>query len=139
MEAMYYVRLAVAALIPMIMGFIWYSPKVFGKPWMASVGMTEEDAQKGNMALIFGISYLLSVVLAYYLATMAGYHARGEAQDLNFLHGAFHGVKSAAIIAMPVLITNSLFEQKGFTNIAINTSYWLLTIALMGGLLFAWH
>ena len=137
MDAMYFVRLAVAALIPMILGFIWYNPNVFGKAWMKSVGITDEDAPGGNMAVIFGLSYILALVLGYYLAAMAGYHDGGD--DQHFLHGAFHGVKSGAIVAMPVLITNSLFERRGFANIAINMGYWLLSFALMGGLLFAWH
>jgi hypothetical protein len=60
---------AIAATVPMIMGFIWYNPKVFGKAWMASCGLTPESAQKGfNMPLVFGLSYLLSFMLAFSLS-----------------------------------------------------------------------
>ena len=59
---------AIAALVPMIMGFIWYNPKVFGTAWMASAGLTQETAMKGfNMPLVFGLSYLLSFFLAFSL------------------------------------------------------------------------
>jgi hypothetical protein len=59
---------AIAALVPTIMGFIWYNPKVFGKAWMESCGLTMETAQKGfNMPLVFGLSLILSFILAFSL------------------------------------------------------------------------
>ena len=60
---------AIAALVPMIMGFIWYNPKVFGTAWMASAGLTPESAMKGfNMPLVFGLSYVFSFLLAFSLS-----------------------------------------------------------------------
>lgn len=60
---------AIAAIVPMIMGFIWYNPKVFGKAWLAGAGLTQESAQKGfNMPLVFGLSYVLSFILALSLS-----------------------------------------------------------------------
>jgi len=45
----------IAALVPTIIGFIWYNPKVFGTAWMASAGLTMETAMKGfNMPLYSG-------------------------------------------------------------------------------------
>jgi hypothetical protein len=55
---------AVAALIPLLIGFAWYNPKVFGKAWMASAGMTEDSMKGANMALVFGLTYLFSFFLA---------------------------------------------------------------------------
>jgi hypothetical protein len=52
----------------MIMGFIWYNPKLFGKPWMEGAGLTMETAQKDfNMPLVFGLSYVFCFFLAYSL------------------------------------------------------------------------
>ena len=47
---MNFVAIIVAALIPMIIGFIWYHPKVFGNTWMQVAGMTEEKVKTGNKA-----------------------------------------------------------------------------------------
>ncbi len=63
----------VTAFVPMILGFIWYNPAVFGKAWMASSGMTEEKIKGGNMAIIFGVSFLFSCMLALML-TRIGIH-----------------------------------------------------------------
>jgi hypothetical protein len=59
---------AIAALVPMIMGFIWYNEKLFGKAWMEGAGLTKETAMKDfNMPLVFGLSYVLSFILAFSL------------------------------------------------------------------------
>lgn len=55
--------IAIAALVPMIVGFIWYHPAVFGKAWMKAADMTEEKIKTGNMPLIFGLSFILSLIL----------------------------------------------------------------------------
>jgi len=56
--------LFVPAFIPMIMGFIWYHEKSFGKAWAAGAGMTEEKMKSGIMPLLFGIAFLFSLQLA---------------------------------------------------------------------------
>ncbi|MBL7753083.1 MAG: DUF1761 family protein, partial [Chitinophagaceae bacterium] len=34
------------AIIPLIVGFIWYNPKVMGTVWMKAAGVSPEDAKK---------------------------------------------------------------------------------------------
>jgi hypothetical protein len=126
--------IVIAALIPMIMGFIYYYPKVFGKAWMQSLGMTEADLKKGNMGVILGISLLMSVFLSFFmLVNVDGPGQEGEFD--SFKHGMFHGVLIGIMVAMPVLVTNGLFERKNLKNLAINTLYWIITIGLMGGVI----
>lgn len=54
-----------AALIPLILGFVWYNPKVFGKAWMKGADITEEKMKGANMALIFGLTFVFSLVLSF--------------------------------------------------------------------------
>lgn len=154
-----------AALIPMVMGFIWYNPKIFGKAWMTASGMTEEKAKSANMPLIFGLSFVLSFFLAFGMQFMVihQYHVFSifandptafdpgsetgvflknfmEKYGHNFRtfkHGAFHGAIGGIMIALPILGTNALFERKGFKYVAINVGYWIVTMSLMGGVLCA--
>ena len=149
-----------AAIIPLIVGFIWYNPKVFGNAWMKSAGMTEENMKGANMILIFGLCYLFGIMLATALMTIV-IHQMGLFSSLqgdetpetaaymknffdtygsrfrSFKHGALHGTISGLFIALPVLGTCALFERKGFKYIAVHTGYWMLTLALMGGVLCA--
>ena len=154
-----------AALVPMILGFIWYNPKVFGKTWMNAAEMTEDKMKGANMGLVFGLSFFLSFLLSMalqfivihqwhlysILANEPGLKDPNSEVGMllkNFLekygtnfrtfkHGAFHGTLTGIMIALPILGTNALFERKGFKYIAVNGGYWIVCLALMGGVLCA--
>jgi hypothetical protein len=165
MEIAWYVPF-VAALIPLITGFIWYHKKVFGQAWIREAEMTEEKTKGANMPLIFGLTYLLSLLMCVILST-AGIHQfhifsifagnpdfrteGSETQQIiqsfmntygnnfrTFKHGAFHGVVLGIVCALPILGINALFERKSFKYVAINAGYWIVSMALMGGVLCAW-
>jgi len=151
----------VAGLIPMIIGFIYYHPKVMGGAWMKANNFTEESLKGGNMAVTFGISYVLSVLAALALSTVVIHQthifslfvpevfddgsaiqtmvnslmAEHGGRYRSFGHGALHAAVTAFTLILPVMATNALFEQKGAKYIFINFGYWLITLVLMGGLL----
>jgi hypothetical protein len=60
---MNWIVILIAAFIPLIVGFIWFHPAVFGKAWMRAADMTEEKIKTGNMPLIFGLSFILAAIL----------------------------------------------------------------------------
>ena len=126
----------VASLSSFVVGFIWYNPKVFGTIWMNETGMTEEKAQKGNMAKIFGLTFVYSVLLAFIMPTIV-IHQMGALGMIGgpsllesalpsynafmadygdkfrtFEHGALHGFMTGVFLALPVIAINGLFEQK---------------------------
>lgn len=150
-----------AALIPTLTGFIWYNPKVLGNVWMKAADMTEDKMKGANMAVIFGVSFLLSVFLSFFLYTIfihqgaaysllladpehmdqAGYEtvmAIFGDRHRTFSHGAAHGMFMGVLCVLPILGTNALFERKGWKYILVNVGYWALTVALMGGVICQW-
>jgi hypothetical protein len=155
----------VAALIPLATGFIWYHPKVFGNAWMKSAGLSEERVKGANMALIFGLTYIFSLLIAFVLSGITIHQfgllslmadqpdvynpdspAGQELKELmdrygdryrTFGHGAFHGAIAGIFLAFPVIAVNALFERKNFRYSLINSGFWIVTIALMGGLVCA--
>ncbi len=157
---------ALAALIPLVIGFVWYNPKVLGNAWMQASGMTEEKAKGANMPLIFILTYVFSFFIAF-TANFIAIHQFGvqstlldankdlfkEGTELNtyfknlmdlyghnyrtFKHGAFHGVFSGLTFVMPIMAINAMFERKGFKYIAINAGYWIVSLALMCGIVCA--
>jgi hypothetical protein len=162
---MNFLVIAAAALIPMVVGFIWYNPMIFGRAWMEASGMTEEKAKSMNMPLILALSFVLSFMLAIPINFMTihqfslGSLVMGpELQDPNsetslwlkdamakyghnyrtFKHGVFHGLVGGLFFVLPILGTGALFERKSFKYVAINVGYWMLTIALMGGVICAY-
>lgn len=157
----------VAGLIPMIIGFVWYNEKTFGKKWMRVAEMTEDKMQGANMALTFGLSYVFSILLAVGLFSLVihqthlmsilveepgfgdpnsevtqwydNFMATYGENFRTFQHGVFHGAFGGLLFALPILGVNALFERKGFTYIAINVGFWVICMALMGGIICAWQ
>ncbi len=139
-----WIAVVVAAIVPMIIGFIWYNPKVFGIAWMRESGMTEEKAKQMNPGKTYGLALVFAFVLAFAVwpQVMLGGgpgEAHGVEPYLTFKHGALHGALLGLMIVLPVFATNALFEQKSFKYVAINVGYWVVTLAIMGGIINAWQ
>lgn len=153
-----------AALIPMLVGALYYSPMIAGKAWMKTNGFTEESLKGANMVLILILCYVFALLLTYplwqlvvhqsgmmgVLAMQEGFGVAGsEVQNYydNFLetygdlhrtfgHGAMHGgVIGGLFVAFPIIAINALFERRGWKYIAIHVVYWMITLGLMGGVL----
>ena len=155
--------LFLTALIPLFIGFIWYNNKVFGKAWMNAACLTEEQLKGGNMLKIFGLTYLFSVMAGLALSTIVIHQfgffsilanepgAKDPATEVGkmaadfmskyghnfrtFKHGAFHGTATAILFVLPLIGINALFERRSFKYIFIHTGYWIISLALMGGVL----
>jgi len=149
-----FVYLLAVGLIPLIVGSIWYNPKVFGTAWMRVSGKTEKELAGGNMAVIFGLTYLLGVLLAAGLmgsvihqSGVSQLFADGSPESVKFIedftskydrvhrtagHGALHGGLFAILTALPLLTIHSLFERRGAKYIGIHFGYWFVCLLLMG-------
>lgn len=157
--------LAAAALVPLVMGFIWYGPLLFQKAWMKQLGFTEESLKGGNMGLIFFLCFVFSFLMAFFLqfivihqlgamssmiepgameltgASLADYNdfmAKYGENYRTFKHGALHGTMAGLFLILPVLATQAMFERKSVKYVLINAGYWVVTFALMGGVICQW-
>ena len=161
-----FITLFLSGLIPLVVGAIWYNPNVMGKAWMAASGKTEEELAKGNMAVIFGLTYFLGLMLALALSGMTNHQsgvmqlfaehpdfgtAGSEAQNLydqvmamfgdshrTLGHGALHGAFGAVFLALPLIAINAMFERRGGKYIGIHFGYWLLTFVAVGAVVCAY-
>lgn len=66
-----WIAVIAAAVSAFVLGGIWYGP-LFQKKWMEYNGMTEEDAQSGHPAMIFGGAFILSLIAAFVFAMFLG-------------------------------------------------------------------
>lgn len=158
---MNFLAIAVAALVTLLVGFIWYHPKVFGTAWMHSAGLTEAQLKGGNMLKIFGLTFILSlmmtmVVMALSVHQTGAYGMVGGMANENtlpsfqvfmddygmayrtFKHGALHGLIAGLFFAFPINAINGLFERKSAKYIFINSGYWIVTLTLMGSIICGW-
>jgi len=141
--SMNWLALLVSALIPLIIGAIWYHPKVFGTAWMSATGITEDKLKTMSPAKAYVVAIVLSIVLSFYLyinVLIGGPDdmRHGQEMYMTFKHGAVHGVFLGLFVVLPVLATNATFEMKSAKYIFINVFYWIVSLALMGGTLNGW-
>jgi len=133
MENVNWLSMVLATLVPMVLGFLWYSPMLFGKAWMEAIGMTEEKQRSGNMPVMMGLSILMAFLLSFFFINFN--NAPGQEGDFDsFGHGAFHGVILFLIFAT-MYVSNALFEQRSGKAMLINLAFWLLCCIVMGGIL----
>ncbi|QHI37714.1 hypothetical protein IMCC3317_30950 [Kordia antarctica] len=146
MENVNWIALVVAALSTLVIGFLWYGP-LFGKAWMKETGMTEEKAKQGNMPLRLGLSVVLAFVAVFFIfqnSVLTGgippdqLHGLNNPRYLTFGHGVLHGVIISMFVVMPAMVTNAMYEQKSIKYMLINVGYWVVSFALMGGIVNAW-
>lgn len=120
---------SLAGLLSLVLGFIWYHPKVLGTAWMEEAGLTEEKIQSGNMLVTFGLTFLITAYMAYEMRWV------NHPDELNpILHGIYHGVRNIGVFAVGAIIINALMEQKSMRYIFINAGYWLVLFALIGAM-----
>lgn len=164
MEQNWWIHL-LTALIPLAVGTLYYSPLVAGNAWMKANKFTEEDVKDANMPLILGVTYVaslfISVLLSYMvvhqlhlgsilidtpgfgeegsplMAYLADFNEKYGDNFRTFKHGAFHGAFVGLLFAGPIILINALFERKSFRYTLIHTLYWMISLALMGGVISA--
>ena len=143
MENVNWLALVVASLSTLVVGFVWYHPKVFGTIWMKEIGMTEEKAKNSNMALVFGLSVVLAFLVSFFIMMLVFLggdpeHPHGVEPFMTFKHGALHGTMLGLFVILPVIVTNGLFEQRSFKYMMIVTGYWVVSFGIMGGIINGW-
>ena len=160
-----FVITAFAAFIPFFIGLIWFSPRVFGKIWLKSVRLTPDHLRWRNMFLLFLSTYALSYLMAFILHTIVipqygfftsimsepswdqpgsdaynfsqQYMARYGNNYRDFSYGLLRGAMSGLFFAFPVLGITAMYERRGYKFLFVTVSYWVLCLALMGGILAA--
>jgi hypothetical protein len=127
------VALLAAALASMGIGFLWYSSFLFGKPWMRLVGYTPAEYQAAQKEM--GTGYLLSLIATIVMVFV--------------LSQVFHWVvpttlETAMMISVmlwigfiaPVQFSEVLFGRKAMNLFLINSGYQLVSVVIMGVILF---
>ncbi|PZX93748.1 DUF1761 domain-containing protein [Flavobacterium aquariorum] len=159
---MNWIAIFVSALATLVVGFVWYNPKVFGTVWMKETGLTQEELQKGNMLKIFGLTYIFSLLIVFVemsltihqtgaMSMIGGYAKINEALPSfkafmtdygtafrTFKHGALHGFISGLFFAFPMIAINGLFERRSWKYIWIHAGYWIVTLTIIGALICGW-
>jgi len=128
----------VAAVATMILGFLWYSPFLFARPWTVLMGYDPndkakiEEMQKGA-GKIYGIAFVASLVSAFVLAKII---------DVTTVNSVLYGMKVGFAMWLgfvtTVQLTGVLFAKQPVKLYLINSGYQLVCYLAMGAILAVW-
>lgn len=124
----------VAAVINMAIGALWYSPLVFGKVWLKSIGKTPEDFAGGSNGMIYVFNTIASLVFAYILA-----HIIKFIPSITISQGAQVGFWVWLGFVVTTVLPGYLYEQRPKLLYLIFILYQLVAIVLMGIVLAMWQ
>jgi hypothetical protein len=129
----------VAAVSTMVVGFLWYSPMLFAKPWIREMGYDMNDKakmeeMKKSAGPAYAGSFVASLVSAFMLALFLHW-TRTE----NWQFGLLIGFHVWLGFVATVQLTGVLFMKQSMKLFAINTGYQLVCYLVMGAILGAWN
>lgn len=128
-----YFAVLAAALSTFVLGGLWYSPVMFGKPWMRANGFTDADLQTFSKARMFGWSFLFALVMALNLAMFLADPATNVTWGM-----AAGSLAGFGWVAMAIAIVG-VFENRSWKYIAINGGYMTVAFVIMGAIIGAWR
>ncbi len=132
------VPVLLAAVATMIVGFLWYSPLLFAKPWTKLMGYDPNDKAKMDEVRkgagpMYGIAFVGSLVSAFVL---------GKLVALLGISDLYHGLKLGTAVwagfVATVQLTGVLFAKQPVKLFLINTGYQWACYLAMGAILALW-
>jgi len=128
-----YLAVVVATVVALVIGFIWYSPRVFGNRWMAYLGTTQ--AQLGNpgpTGMLVGV--VASLINAWALAVLALNLGGKSVTD-----GVLLGVLAWLGFMATITAAQISFEKKSWGLWVLNNAHNLLVQVIMAAIVTAWR
>jgi hypothetical protein len=134
-----YLAVLVAAIISMVLGFLWYGP-IFGKKWIALMNFTPasmEAAKAKGMAKSYALMVLGSLLMAYILSHNLVFGSSYLGTE-GVVAGLNVGFWNWLGFVVPVTMGSVLWEGKSWKLWWLNVGYYLVSMLLMGIILAVW-
>jgi hypothetical protein len=126
-----WIAIIVVAIVPMLLGALWYSPVLFAEQWMRAVGRSREELTGASLGYV--LSAVAALVTSYALARIMRW---AEVDDL------WNGVLVGALVwvgfVATVLAVTTYFGGRPRQLWLINAGYQLVALVLMGAIHGVW-
>lgn len=134
-EQIYINHLAVivCALANLALGALWYSPALFYRGWLHETGLDEEQLKKTNPLKLYGLTFILALIISYNLAFFLG----DDKTDWKW--GTMAGFLAGFGWASLIFTIIALFERRSWRYILINGGYITVYFTLIGFILGSWR
>jgi hypothetical protein len=117
----------ISAAIVFVVGAVWYSPPLFGKPWSEVVG-------KKPTPQTLALSAATTLASAAMLSVLIGWSGA-----FSFRSGALVGIVGWAAFSGCAAVANIAFETGRSKVTVINTLYQLVGFIIMGAMIGHWQ
>ena len=130
-----YPAVGISAIASMVVGFLWYSPMLFGTPWMKLSGLDDKKmkAAQKDMPKTYGISFVASLITAYVIATLVNSMLVSSLSD-----GLALGTVLWLGFVATTMVTGVLFQKMPWALFLINSGCQLASILAMSAILTVW-
>ena len=132
MPSVNWVAVLLCGISSIVLGGIWYSPALFAKPWQRAAGLPDEQAKSGNMAVILGFAFALSLIAALVFALFLG-------RQMPLVGALGAGLSAGLCWVAASLGISYLFERRPLMLWLINGGYHTLQFTLFGLILGLMH
>jgi hypothetical protein len=126
------VAIVLATLSSIVVGTIWYQPKVLGNAWLAITGKDPNNPSSKPAA--YGGSFVASAITAVVLAIAVDVAAAAFGGSFLLVALTTGGILWLGFTATRVLV-HELFESRDLRVWAINVGYELVTILVMAAII----
>lgn len=126
-----YIRIMFAAISIMLLGMVWYSPKVFGKHWMKYAKLDKKDLlHKKKLWMSFLIGFLSNIIACFVMAVII---------YVMYIDKILQGVTIAFLVWLGFVATSTvgtiIWENKSIRLYLLNNAYHLIAYLLIGVIL----
>ena len=128
-----WLAIIVCTVFSMVLGFLWYTPILFGKVWMRLAGLKEENIQTKDSMIGYLISLIGSFIGVIALAVIVKWWG----------YGLVDGLQAGAFFSFAFIVTSyfsgDAFEKRPVSLTLINAGYRFVYYLVCGGILGVWH
>ena len=135
MDNINWLSMVLATAMPLILGLIFFNNALFGNVLRGTPSNNNLDAKKASSVITLIVLVVFSFFLSFFLLNFNNSGINQEGDFDTFLHGIWHGTFIAITVASPVIFAIGYFSKMSWRKMLILILYWIVTLALMGGIL----
>jgi len=157
--------LFLTAFIPIIVGALWYHPSLFGERVAGAVGQSSNQIGILNNPKKLPFLYLFGLLMSYIVLLLAihqvgpfllflgepemanpAYEAHAFLEDFrakfgdrhrSLGHGMLHGTEIGLFTGLALIGTTAMIEGQSMKRAWVHIGFWVVSCALIGGVLSA--
>lgn len=122
-----FISILAAGITSVVIGWIWFHPKVFGGAYMA--GMTSEMQERGKKRM--PVSVILTLLASMIVAWVMTFVGNALYEFVDVVGAVELGFWIWLGFIAPSMLGAVLWEQKPFKLYLINSLYWLVNLIVI--------